>query len=320
MAASNAIVSLPYVPDQQSTADELVEPMFVEDTQHLSTLGLTFVSKVNLVLCVKDGERLAGLPVHSDVLSGISPVLSQILDDLQQRSDVLQQQEHSPPRLPLVDDKCCGVRAVLGHVYQSFPHTDGSKVSLESTISLDQLPEHAEFILFCHKYGMTTLLMALEADWKGRLEVLLDNSQVDLEKILPFAEAAENCECFELLNLCEAHGASDRGSIQLWLLTSKLSKASLCRIHQGVVYRHERRVQAMTEALNTSVEEAQAICKNEYHAGMLCPRCGYLMDFSKKKNVVHKDRNSHCRWPRRHTLQPCDVKLHAVAAHLAGLT
>lgn len=90
---------------------------------------------------------------------------------------------------------------------------------------------HADHLVFCHKYGMTTLSMAFEAGLKQPLEDLLTwyCSHESLDKILDFAEVADACGCSEVSQLCEAFVASHIESTQKELLSSKLSKASLCR-------------------------------------------------------------------------------------------
>lgn len=311
---------------------ELVARECREDRQHLRYLDPTFVSKVNVVLCVSDDDSVVGFPVHNDIISAYSPVLCRVLEDLQQDATSVLQQQQTPIRLPMVDDSYSTVQAILCKIYSAFTHTEGSKrASPEQSASLDIPQTHADLLRFYRKYGMTTMLEAAEDRLRCAVETRITCCQSNLHPysqthtdILEFISVAEECGSLPSLHLCEAFVAT-----KFWVfarhqedLSTKLSGASMRRVYQGIIQTDKLSMQAMDEALDRSTFEAEKLLHNLHgfcQHGMTCPRCNQPMELSKKRNGLHQDRNSHCKWPRDHTYTPTDPPLADIAAHLASL-
>lgn len=69
---------------------------------HLQRLSQAFVSAADIVLSVNDGDTVVDLPAHSVVLSGHSPVLSELLQSIRARQpDAEQQPTACSSKLPV---------------------------------------------------------------------------------------------------------------------------------------------------------------------------------------------------------------------------
>ena len=274
----------------------------LEDVQHLESLDPSFVCQIDLVLCAQDGSNVLEFPVHSAIISSHSPILCRVLNDLHETGNKQQRL-----RLPMVDDDCSAVRRVLACVYGRLPHagSQGAPTVASATVSLDSLETvqaYGKKMRLAHKYGMVGILEEQETSLMPALYTLVGTAHsgavVDtLQKamVLEIAIFAEDCRCAQILAVSEAffvkhfeYLAPDLAS------SSRMSSAGLVRIAQGINIVGADRISKLRGALST---EAQVFSRSRYAKGMICPRCNRPLDRSIKRNIVHFDRSSNCKWP-----------------------
>ena len=292
----------------------------LEDIEHLKCLESSFLSQVDLLLCVSDGSNVVGFPVHTAIISSHSPVLAQCLHELNKDQDTTKQ------RLPLfhfpmVDDDCSAVRDMLACMYGRLPRANSQqaapRVSLASQ-NLKNIPVEARKMRLTHKYGMLAIMQEQESVLLPALyqlthaiglvtqaEVRYSHHQ-QCALVLETVSAAEECKSAQILAVCEAFIVKhfDEFTNQSYVLSNKLSSASLLRVAQAVSMYKENTISALGKALQESKSEAQIFSKTYFQQGMICPRCNQHLDRSNKRNACHLNRSSLCKWPGGHAHPP----------------
>ena len=277
-----------------------------KDVRHLTGLSPSFASEVDLLLLASDGFRDVAYPVHKAVISQHSAVLSQALQDLYETSSSTSAQ--SLPQLPMVDDDCSAISSMLACMYGRFIYAGTPPAQTPTpTISLEMVPIHANKMRVPHKYSMADILLEQEKALLPALEELAMQSvsccyTQQHALVLETAIVAEDCFRPQMLSICEAFIAKNLGAYMKAdrATISKLSKASLIRVAQGVD-RWQTALNTKLQKLQSYSDEAQQFnpfIKAHFEHGMICPRCNRHLDRSKKRNVVHKKRSSSCTWPK----------------------
>lgn len=273
---------------------------FLEDVQHLQDLDPSFVSQVDLVVCAQDDSRVIGFPVHSHVISSHSPILSQVLRDLNETGT-----KQRPIRLPMVDDDCSAVRETLVCVYGRLPRAHSQQAVSPPTVllhNLETVQVYAKKRRLAYKYGMLDILQDQEKALVPTLDTLVTQGFLFMYNqqqamVLETAIVADDCKCAQVLSVCEALIAKhfDDYSTQEGPTLSRMSSASLLRVAQGVSLVGAATMSTLHKALGGL--EAEAVKGCTLRGRMICPRCNKRLDLSKKRNVVHLNRSSRCRWP-----------------------
>lgn len=289
------------------------QPWFLEhdtkvaiDRDHLQGLDPTLAVRADVMLCADDGNHsLIGFPVHSEIVSAQSPVLSQLLEA--QRSNGVSDQQ--PLCLPLLKDidslySESTMRAAVTYLY--LQESERPQPSNYRWDFWDMLPVQVECMHLFYKYSMEEMLMV---HLHIPLENLVKIGVAQLDHVLEFVVNAEDCGCLSIMKTCEVYMAvkclKDQNVLQ-HINSCGLSQASTLRISQVVIMRQSKTIQDMETTLRRSSGEALANrCKCSLYHGMCCPRCGRRLKLSKKKNVVHKgNKPCKCTWPRQQTYRP----------------
>ena len=69
--------------EQETQARELLKGAVTQDCEHLEGLMPSCAATADVLLCASDGASLIGFPVHSDYISLHSPVISGLLEVLE---------------------------------------------------------------------------------------------------------------------------------------------------------------------------------------------------------------------------------------------
>ncbi len=186
-------------------------------THHLQRVSQAFVSAADIVLSVNDGDTVIDLPAHSVVLSGHSPVLSDLLQSIKTRRPDAEQQPtacSSKLPVPMVGDSLHEVQALLDAIYLPFAATG----TLDSAALQPADPYSA--LLLAHKYGMAKLTADLESElvkkvqaacaecnlWPGDVGYSASSTSVLGARVATeYAAAAEKCHLTRLLAHSEAY-------------------------------------------------------------------------------------------------------------------
>ena len=94
-----------------------------EDLQHLQGLPPLFRDAFDTVLCVAEQDDMIGFPVHRAIIAAHSPILHNVLLDLD-TSDAQQQALLKQCQIPTMEDDCTAVRAILACMYSHCCATD----------------------------------------------------------------------------------------------------------------------------------------------------------------------------------------------------
>ena len=257
---------------------------YEEDTQHLEGLSPSFTSQVDVMLCCRDGQRKVAFPSHKTILSAHSPILSKILEELQPTSDDVKRQPERLPQLPMVSDDCAALRSALQFVYAWVPSDQDTPYTLLEA-NLNTTSTSPEIMMFAHKYGMSSVLLAQEAATVQGLHDLIFCTQhrqqsggcsmsPDLSpanqlfqqkhtQILECTAIAARCGCNTLLTFCEAcivvhfHIFQQKPDV----LTGRLSTASMYMISQGLLEHQQHFLLAIREQLGRPILRCWH-CKN----------------------------------------------------------
>ena len=317
-----------------------------QDKQHLLGVSASFAAKVDLVLCAGKPDNRVGFPVHSVIISGHSPVLCQLLEEVQ---STCERQEASLRTLPMVDDSCTAVRAVLKHIYQPF-QLDSSEVETNTDMaapSIDTAPAILDIVTLAHKYGMTRVLSAQEQGLMILLQSLLGQlvgttSQDEHSFVLKCASVADQCKLSALSTFCEGVIAIHFKSFsqEEHAMAGTLSSASMLRIAQTIFKLQTGTTEAVYKSLRSYIKatKEQVALSSQFaiqqkhlvkKGQVTCPKCcGPLkvvregVGYNYQQVIRHAQPSCLCKWPDVHfvaevaTLQDVDKPLADLQADL----
>ena len=256
-------------------------------THHLQRLAQAFVSAADIVLSVNDGDAVIDLPAHSVVLSGHSPVLSDLLQSIRARepdaehaANSLQQPTACSSKLPvpMVGDSLHEVQALLDAIYLPFATTD----TLGDSAALQPADPYSALLL-AHKYGMARLTADLESElvkkvqaacategslWPGDVGYSASSISVLGARVATaYAAAAEKCHLTRLLAHSEAYivrhfHEADFGDPEV---EQRLSRQSFFRIARGLAGSYAPDLQRMSAALSKSTAETETAVVQARH-------------------------------------------------------
>ena len=291
-----------------------------DDVAHFEGLDPTFASTVNLVLSVRDKDLTVKFPVHKDVISGHSPILCQFIKELPAANN-------TTPHLPMVGDSYSAVHDILACIYGPFHPSRNPAYTKPDSISLADWPIQVNNLYLAHKYGMLSILMAQEESLMLALIGLVDGLYT-VERgsvVMDIAIVAKACRCKRMLASCETFVVKHFESFadfQRQEVLSKLSPASLFRVSQGLIHHLRTTVSFADTALFATATEATT-CSSKFAIGDACPRCSQPLERPHsitQRNVVHRDRQSSCKWPQEQYWARPDMDTdEAMAQYLACL-
>lgn len=323
-------------------------------TRHLQRLSQAFVSAVDVVLRVDDGDVVVDLPAHSVVLSGHSPVLSDLLQSIRARQPNAKQQLtacSSELPVPMVGDSLHQVQALLDAIYLPFAATG----TLENSAAL-QPADPCSALLLAHKYGMAKLTADLESElvnkvqaacaterslWPGDVGYSASSISVLGARVATaYAAAAETCHLTRLLAHSEAYivrhfHEADFGDPEVG---QRLSHQSFFRIARGLAGSYAPDLQSMSAALSKSAAETETAVvqarhmrqRLAYKSGQIgqmslspCPRSSCtghieIIKVSKSKRVIQCSKKR-CTWPNTYQKVEPHARIEELVAKLASL-
>lgn len=293
-----------------------------QDTQQLLGVSPSFAAQVDLVLCAGKPDNRVGFPVHSMIISGHSPVLCQLLEEMQSPCEQ-QRQEASLLTIPMMDDRCTAVRALLEYIYQPF-QLERSEVGSQTDIaapSMDTASAILDNVILAHKYGMTTVLLAQEQGLMIPLQSLLSQpvgtmSQDEHSFVLKCASVADQYSLAAMSTFCEGVIALHFTSFsqEEHAMASTLSSASMLRIAQISYKLQTGTTEAVCQSLRSYIKatKGQVASSSQFAidfgdlAQATCPKCygplyvaatpGYLH----QQVIKHTQPNCPCKWPEVH--------------------
>ena len=220
-----------------SSPGRTVFAMDSQDNQHLLGVSPSFAAQADLELCAGKPDKRLGFPVDSAVISGHSPVLSPMVEEVQSKSEQ-QRQEASQPTVPMVDESSTAVHALLEHIYQPF-HLENSKEGNKTdtaALSMDTAGAILDTASLAHNYGMTKVLSAQEQGFMILLQPLLIRPMGNLSKdehsfVLKCASVADQYKLSAMSEFCEGVIALHFTSFshEEHAMGSTLSSASMLR-------------------------------------------------------------------------------------------
>lgn len=271
------------------------------DIAHLQYVSEVFASLADVVLVVKDGDNNIHFPVHTAIVSGYSPLLCDVL----QQMNLPATAGASLAKLVMHGDRPAEVQAALDCIYKPFAteNASGRHVYLLTDIQQPHL------IRFAFKYGMSTVLADLEtallAHFSSAWADGLNTPQPPICNIgvVRIAAAAESCKQQRLLAHCELHLVLNFARLEGQLLAAEqLSGHSLMRIARGLAHCHKHDIQIMDTVLSKFSQEAENAVISAKHSIATCPRnpCeGVLYSHTGDVYVTKYARcnKDQCRWP-----------------------
>ena len=223
-----------------------------EDRQHLQGVSPLFVHETDLLLRATEQDLIFEFPVHRALIAAHSPVLHQMLVDLESKALPLtakintHQQYHL--QVPMVEDDCAAVRAVLAHIYSQFTVLDTPPPTGDSQRGNNDIVQLANQTALAHKYGMLAIMRAKEKALAKCLLKLLSSIQpgagqppcitpVLRDQVLECAGVATKCGFAMTLALCESVIAAkfDAFNDSQQALINSFSPSSMFRVAQGLV-------------------------------------------------------------------------------------
>ncbi|KAL0034224.1 hypothetical protein WJX77_004071 [Trebouxia sp. C0004] len=253
-------------------------------TRHFQRLSLAFVYSAGVVLRVHDGDMTVDLPAHSVVLSGHSPVLSDLLQSIRARQPDAEQQVtacSSKLPVPMVGDSLHEVQALLDAIYLPFAATAalGDPAALWGIQPAD--PYGA--LPLAHKYGMVKLTADLESElvskvqaacaterslWPGDVGYGASSISVLGARVATaYAAAAETCHLTRLLAHSEAYIVRHFHEVDFGdpEVGQRLSRQSFFRIARGLAGSYAPDLQSMSAALSKSAAETETALVQARH-------------------------------------------------------
>ena len=209
-----------------------------QDNQHLLGVSPSFAAQADLELCAGKQAKRLGFLGDSAVISGHSPVLSPMVEEVQSHS---QRQEASQPTVPMVDESSTAVHALLEHIYQPF-HLENSEEGNKTdtaALSMDTAGAMLDTASLAHHYGMTKVLSGQEQGFMILLQSLLVQPTGNLSKdehsfVLKCASVADQYKLSAISEFCEGVTALHFTSFshEEHAMGSTLSSASMLTIDQ----------------------------------------------------------------------------------------
>lgn len=303
----------------------------IKDLRHLEGLPAEFTSKVDLILCVRQGAWNLGFPVHKSIISAHSPVLCEAILDLQPPEDQADAQSSELLRLPLVDDNCSAVRAALSSMYESCTWATRSAKARQNGDNLWEASDCVEHIRFAHKYAMNKTLQLQQKTLVHYLCKLCTSETVyshspDCAFIFKCIGLAEELVLNEVLQACEAVIVANFEAFrQPQTLAIKLGPSSMLAIATAV-FQGQQQVMANTRsARDIYAQQVETFVKinGTLNRKMWCPECkqGMRIELDRQNSdsgsdgdsdssngasysrrlhgrvITHLTPGSQCKWP-----------------------